>query len=116
MGGAARAPRHDVVALDTLNDAVELFDRATGRVVNTRPLPPAAVERALWGDLDMDAAGNAYALDRVNGTVAVLPLGAAGGAARTVALPPRTRRLAVTPDSQALYALCLLYTSPSPRD
>ena len=99
------APRHDVVALDTLNDAVELFDRATGRVVNTRPLPPAAVERALWGDLDMDAAGNAYALDRVNGTVAVLPLGAAGGAARTVALPPRTRRLAVTPDGQALYAL-----------
>ncbi|MEO8083495.1 MAG: VWA domain-containing protein [Ardenticatenales bacterium] len=97
-------PRYDIVAVDALGDELERFDAATGRSAGTVQLPPSAGDSALWGDLDVDAAGNAYALDRVNGTVAVVPL-AAAGPTRTLALPPRVRRLAVAPDGGTLYAL-----------
>lgn len=98
------APRRDIVAVDALGDRLERFDAATGRSAGTIDLPPSAGDSALWADLDVDAAGNAYALDRVNGTVAVVPL-TAPGPTRTLALPPRVRRLAVAPDGKALYAL-----------
>lgn len=98
-------PQRDIVVLDTLGEQLERFDAATGRALDRLPLPAAADDSALWGDLDVDAAGIAYALDRVNGTVAVVPLGPGGGAGTTLALPPRVRRLAATPDGAALYAL-----------
>ena len=93
------------MAVDALGDRLERFDAARGLSTDTIALPASPDDSALWGDLDVDGAGNAYVLDRVNGTVAIVDLGPTGRAMRTVALPARTRRIAVAPDGQALFAL-----------
>lgn len=112
-GGAGQAvalaigppPERAIVALDTLGERLERFDPATGRSIDALGLPASPDDSALWGDLDVDAAGDAYALDRVNGVVAVVPLGAGTAGPRTIVLAPRTRRMAVAADGQSLFGL-----------
>jgi len=96
--------------------AVHLLDGFGGRVYAYRMSDGArmpAAERALadapdgstvWADLDRDAEGTLYALDRGARAVHALPAAPDGAPARVVPLAARARRLAVAPDG-AFYTL-----------
>ncbi len=87
-----------LIALDAGRDMLRRYGpdgTPLGILAGERNVQPALDGSTVWGDLALDGDGTAYALDRVNKSVQVVPR---TGAQRSIALPARARHVAVAPD------------------